>query len=277
MSHERLYRVTSIGRPLEWRYPTNRAVLILVPVAAVIAAAVAAWRGDGAGAVGAQAFVGAFAAFGGWALARELAPDHNPAAFVSMVFAFVTSLVIASPSLLVLFTTLALVRVVNRTTGLAARFTDSIAVLSLTLVTAWLVRSPGLPVAAAVAFGLDAFLEKPIRHQLVFAALALAGAVLVIRFGPAVTARDLSLMASAAVGIVSVGFGIAIARTKAVHAVGDTSGVPLSIERVRAGMFVGLLVAVAALAPGLGGLHASALVWATLAGVAVGRGVRSKE
>jgi len=273
MSHERLYRVTSIGRPLEWRYPTNRAVLILMPVAAVIAAAVAAWRGDGAGAIGAQALVGALAAFGGWALARELAPDHNPAAFVSLALAFATSLAIESPSLLVLFTALGLVRVVNRTVGLAARLTDSVAVLVLALAAGWIVVSPGVAVAAAVAFALDAFLENPIRRQLVFAALALACAV-AIRFEPAVTGQDWTLVAGGLVAVVSVAFGFAIARTKAVRSVGDATGVPLSLERVRAGMFVGLLVAVAALAPGPDGLHVSALVWATLAGVAVGAIVR---
>ncbi|TFG52266.1 MAG: hypothetical protein E4H37_06410, partial [Gemmatimonadales bacterium] len=271
MTNDRIYRVTSIGRPLDPSYRTNLAVLVLMPVAAVVAALVAAIRGDPAGAIAAQALVGPAAAFGAWALARELAPDDNPAAFVSMALAFAASLTVASPSLLLLFTTLGMVRIVNRTVGPPARLTDSLVVLGLILATAWIIRSPVLPVVGAVAFALDASLEDGTRRQLAFAMLALVGAAVALGVVDTATeSHTLPVATGALIGIVSVGFGIAIARTRRVSSVADMTGQPLSVNRVRAGMFIALLVAVQAVLLGTEGLELSALVWATLAGVAIG-------
>lgn len=277
MNDRRIYRVTSIGRPLDPSYRTNLAVLVLMPVVALVAAVAAAIRGDGLGAMAAQALVGPAAAFGAWALARELAPDDNPAAFVSMVLALAASLTLASPSLLLLFATLGMVRIVNRTVGLPARLTDSLLVLGLVLATAWITRSPVLPVVAAVAFALDASLVDGTRRQLAFAVLALIGAAVALGVVDSGTeSHTLPVATGALIGIVSVGFGIAIARTRRVSSVADATGQPLSVNRVRAGMFIGLLVAVQAALVGTEGLALSALVWATLAGVAVG-GLRRRE
>jgi len=270
MTHERLYRVTSIGRPLDPSYRTNLAVLMLMPAAATIAAVVAAVRGDGLGAIAAQALVGPVTAFGAWALARELAPDDNPAAFISMALAFAASLTADSPSLLLLFATLGMVRIVNRTVGPPARLTDSVAVLGLVLATAWITQSPVLPVVGAVAFALDASLEHGVRRQLALAVLALAGAAVAVRvLDPAAANHAIPVGLGASVGAVSVGFGIAIARTRRVRSLADVTGQPLSVNRVRAGMFIGLLVAAQAVLRGTEGLALSALVWATLAAVAV--------
>ncbi len=52
MSQHRVYRVTSIGRPIEPKYPTNKAILLLTPVAALIAGVVTLIQGDGGGASG---------------------------------------------------------------------------------------------------------------------------------------------------------------------------------------------------------------------------------
>lgn len=277
MTHDRLYRVTSIGRPLDPSYRTNLAVLVLMPVAAVVAALVAAIRGDGFGAIAAQGLVGPAAAFGAWALARELAPDDNPAAFVSMALAFTASLMVDSPSLLLLFATLGMARIVNHTVGPPARLTDSVVVLGLVLATAWITRSPVLPVVGAVAFALDASLEDGVRRQIAFAVLALAGAAVAVRvLDPAAANHTIPVGVGALVGVVSVGFGIAIARTRQVSSLADATGQPLSVHRVRAGMFIGLLVAVQATLLGTEGLELSALVWAALAGVAIG-GLRRRE
>ncbi len=277
LNDHRIYRVTSIGRPLDPSYRTNLAVLVLMPVAALVAALAAAIRGDGFGAIAAQALVGPAAAFGAWALARELAPDDNPAAFVSMALAFAASLTVASPSLLLLFTTLGMVRIVNRTVGPPARLTDSLVVLGLILATAWIIRSPVLPVVGAVAFALDASLEDGTRRQLAFAMLALVGAAVALGVVDTATeSHTLPVATGVLIGIVSVGFGIAIARTRRVSSVADMTGQPLSVNRVRAGMFIALLVAVQAVLLGTEGLELSALVWATLAGVAIG-GVGSRE
>jgi hypothetical protein len=277
MANDRIYRVTSIGRPLDPAYPSNRAVLLLMPLAAIIAAAVAGLRGAGLADVAIAGLVGIAVAFGSWALARELAPDDEPAAFLSMAFAFATFLAVGSPSLLLLFTCLFLVRVVNRTSGLAARISDSIIVAALTLWTMHATHSPLLGALGALAFVFDATLRDPLRRQWIFAGLCLTGAGLwVARFGTglddptAPAGTELSL-----VGIVTIVYVASRMRTRTVESRGDVTGVTLSLARVRAGMLIGLLVAVQALAIGSAGLGVASAVWATLAGAGIA-GLRMK-
>ncbi|MFW6084190.1 MAG: hypothetical protein ACODAA_03160, partial [Gemmatimonadota bacterium] len=76
-SPERTSRLTSIGRSIDPSYPTNRAVLLLLPVAATVAGILAASRGAGLREMLLQAGGGALAAFGAWAVAREIAPDDE--------------------------------------------------------------------------------------------------------------------------------------------------------------------------------------------------------
>jgi hypothetical protein len=80
LAYHRIYKYTSIGRPLERAFPTNRAVLLLMPLGAILGAATAWMDGLSAPAVVQQAFVFLLVVFAGWALARELDPDDHTAA-----------------------------------------------------------------------------------------------------------------------------------------------------------------------------------------------------
>jgi hypothetical protein len=277
MARDRIYKATSIGRPLDPAYPTNRAVLLIVPFAGVAAAAMAGFRGAGLWETAVAGLVGIAVALGSWALARELAPDDEPAAFFSMAFAFAMLLRVGSPSILLLFACLLLVRVVNRTTGLPARFSDSLVVAGLTLGTMYATRSPLLGAVGALAFALDATLRDPLRRQWIFTALCLAGAVgWAAWFGFGID--DLAMptgLSAWLVAAISVLYAVSYFRTHRVEAVGDVSGVTLATSRVRAGMFIALLVAAQALTSGPTGTVASSAVWATLAAVGIA-GLRMK-
>jgi len=271
VNHDRLYRITSIARPLEWKYPTNRAVILLMPVGALIMAIAGFLQGHDWMQIAGAALTGAVAVFGSWALARELAPDDNAAAFISMFLAFAT-LRFDIPSLLFLFTALFMVRMVNRSTGLPARYLDSFVVLGLTFWSAWEMETPGLCLVGALAFVLDGQLRDGQRHQWGFAFIAVAGAIYVYdRFGmgaadpESFSTLDTWLIAS--VTIIYVAIALLVHR---VRAVGDATGLPLSTSRVRAAMFIGLLAASQALVHGAEGFERVSLVWAVLAGVAVG-------
>ena len=268
-----IHRITSIGRPLDPAYATNRAVLWLMPAGGALAAL--AWMLRGRGdpiAAGAAAIVAAAAVFGAWALTRELAPDDNPAAFVSVGLAFATWLLAGAPSLLILFVTLFLARVINRTVGLPARITDSIAVAGMTVWVALTVPGPLLGVVGALAFAGDAVLRDARRRQWIFAAVCLAGTAVALRrgLGP-YDAAPLTAAHVWPIAIVSVAYVAVIVRTRHVESSGDATGAPLSPSRVRAGMWIGLLVALQALTAGAAGLEATSLVWASLAGVVLGR------
>ena len=269
MDQHAIYGVTSIGRPLDKRCATNRAVSRLMPVGGVIAGGVALMRGD-AGLQVSWAFVaGVLLVFGAWALARELAPDDNPAAFVSMALAFVVLPLIVPLSFLVLFTTMFLVRIVNRTVGLPARVTDSLVVTGLVFAVVYLTKSPLFGTVAALAFALDASLENPLRRQWVFGVLCLCGV------GVSLTLLDVEIGApsfmSAGVAVllvvITLAYLVPLLQTRFLESRGDVTGDRLAVSRVRAGMLIALLVALQALSLGEPGLAHAPIVWMTMAGV----------
>ena len=173
MAYHRIYRYTAIGRPLDPSWPSNKAVLVLMPLGAVLGAA-AAWT---AGAAGVDLLLAAvellLIVFASWALARELDPDDSPAAFISMAVAVAVALAVADPGILVVFATLGLVRIVNRSTGMTARKSDSVLVVLLVFLVMYSQQSPFFGAVAALAFILDGSLKQPLRHQWIFALLCL--------------------------------------------------------------------------------------------------------
>jgi hypothetical protein len=274
MASDRIYRITSIGRPLDPAYHTNRAVLLLLPLAGAVASAVAAIRGAGFLEIFISGLVGVAVAFLSWALTRELAPDDDRAAFISMAFAYAALVTLGSPSLLLLFTSLLLVRVVNRSTGLPARVGDSVVVCALTLWTAHATQSPLLGLVGALAFGFDAALPDRLRRQWFFAGFCLGAGLWAFALGNGLDGLGLwgpvtTYWPAALIGAV---YAFAFLRTRSVASLGDVSGTSLSHARVRAGMAIGLLVPTQALVGGP--VELSSALWATLAGVGVGAIVR---
>jgi hypothetical protein len=267
--HERVYTITSIGRPLDPAYPTNRAVLGLLPLAAVVAGGFAAGGGVGIAGVLGRAAGGALAAFGSWALAREIAPDDEiTGAFGAMALGFTTYLVFEA-ALVPVFAALFFARLVARTTGLAATGPDSLVVTAIALFAAWSAGSPWPAAAGAAAFSLDAVLAPGLARQWLFAGLCAAGAVALTSAGlaPDIVPVQPDLVPRTAATIIVVGAIALIAGTRNVAALCDATDEPLSVTRVRAGQLVTLLTALAWAAAGSAGIEAGALVWATLAAV----------
>lgn len=265
MSRQGIYRFSSIGRPLQPEYPSNRAVLLLLPVAAVIGAAMAWYDGAGATDMLRAGALTALTAFGAWALARELDPDHNGAAFIAMAFGLLAAVFVDEPGILVLFVTLGLVRMVNRSTGLAARMSDSVILLLLTTVVIYTTNSPLFGLAAGFAFMLDGNLREPLRSQWIFGLISMGATVVYLvdhGMGADLLAAPKSLYGWLALLFLLI-FALNALLLKSVQSTGDCSDEPLGPGRVRAGMAVGLLAA-------LQGIHAPdkvVLVVAVIAGV----------
>lgn len=275
-----VYRITSIARPVDPAFPTNRAVLVAVPLAAALGALLGL-SGLSEASPGSLALSAALATFGVWALTRELAPDDDPAAFVGMALAFLAIAVLGPVSVLPVFVALFLTRIVNRSTGLPARWTDSILLTGLVLWAMGAIDDPLIGIAATVAFFLDASLRQPARMQIFFGSVCLgASMLLVVRDGvgmPAMTALDGAPFWLAAALIVAYTF--AMFATTRLGSVGDVSGERLDATRVRGGMFVtGLLAAQAPIIAGESMLNP--LIWtamtAVVAGAAVGFVRRSR-
>ncbi len=264
-----VYRFTSIARPVDPAYPTNKAVLILLPIAAILSAVYAIVAGNVAPET--AALSGALAAFGGWALTRELAPDDDFAAFLSLGFAVISQAVFGPATVLPLFVALFLVRIVNRTTGCPPRLLDACLVTGFVLWAMPATGDPMLGMVATIAFYLDASLSKPSRLQVVFGTICLGGSMFfVVRDGmqmPAVFAAD-DLVMWLLLGLLTA-YSVVMFALGSLLSVGDIDELPLNVPRVRAGMFTaGLLALAAPVYAGESGPNP--ILWACFAGVVAG-------
>jgi hypothetical protein len=269
VSEHRIYRVTSIGRPVDPRYLTNRAILVLMPVAALIAGGIALAQGVGGGASATAALEAFLVVFACWALGREMAPDDNPAAFVGTALAFIALWWWPSPSLLLLFTALALSRIVNRTTGLTARLGDSLIVTALVIWTMVSLQNPLVGVGAALAFVLDARMADPNRRQWLFAGLCLTGVGVQVwltgteNLGVTFVSEPQYVFAA----IILLAFLVLSLSLRSVSSRGDVGGLVLNPSRVRGGMLVVWLLALQTGLQGPGAIEIVMPLLAVMAGV----------
>lgn len=272
MATYRIYKYSSIGRPLDPAHASNKAVLLLMPAAALLGAVLAWYRGGDLLHALQQAILFALILFGSWALARELNPDDHPAAFISLACGTLVALTVSSPGVLIVFVTLGLVRIVNRSTGLVARKSDSVILMVLSIVIIYATASPLFGAVAALAFILDGSLKDPLRHQWLFALLCLGGMIVFMVdhdvFVGHLGAPD-TLFEWLAVLFLLI-FALDILLTRRIRSKGDVGGRRLDVNRVRGGMLVGLCAA-------LQGIHVPAdiaVIVAVIAGICMGMAFR---
>ena len=272
MAYHRIYKYTSIGRPLEPAYPSNKVVLILLPLGALLGAITAWMDGQSGIQLLQQALSFLLIVFGAWALARELDPDDHAAAFISMAAAVLAALIVDTPGILIVFTTIGLVRIVNRSTGLVARMGDSVIVMLLSLLVIYSTKSPFFGVVAALAFILDGSLKEPLRHQWVFGLVCLGGTIVYMvdhDIGLGHISPPDALFEWLAVLFLLI-FALNTLLLKKVHSKGDMNGKKLELSRVRGGMAVGLFAAL----QGIMRPDEVVIIVATIAGICIGMAFR---
>lgn len=267
----KLKQLTGLARLIDPRYPTNLAILVVATAVGLIGFIVQLVAGRGLGpAFGWSVAVG-FLTILSWAIGRELDPDHEMSAFVGVVL-FLASLffypiyAFVWPTLLVILA----LRIVNRTSGLAVTWLDSLLFAGLA---GWLVGSTGhweYGVVAILAFLLDAFLPQPSRRQLLFAGVVAA----MVLFWQWTTIVD-----GAAAPIVAVEWMVAggtavlftaliILRSHHIRSLGDASKLPLLPQRVQAAQLLALVTGFLFLWQGADKLLA---LWAAMLGVSLYR------
>ena len=266
----KLSKITSIGRPVDFNYPTNRAIGILSIVVLVATTLLQLFAGKDLFVAWFWGVGAGLTVFLAWALGRELDPDHDLSAFAAAGLAVIGLFVFGLANLGRLFWLLLAVRVVNRTTGLPATITDSLAVAGLG---GWLVFNGnwGFGVLTVVAFLLDNQLAPPHRQQIIFAGLsALSTLAIVILQGPLWPEAGFSWGAGAiALGISAV-FIPVILGSSSLKGVEDESGEGLKPVRVQAGQALALSAGIEiALWSGTLGFKSMMPLWTTVVGAAV--------
>jgi hypothetical protein len=161
-------------------------------------------------------------------------------------------------------------RIVNRTTGLAAGLLDSLAVLGLG---SWLSLEGnwGYGVITAVAFLLDDQLPRRVRRQLIPTALAVAATVTIAIVGGELPGEGPPSVLGGLIGLaLSALFLPVMLSARHVESVGDRSQEPLKPIRVQAAQVLALLTAVETIT--LGGtatLGTLVPLWAALLGASI--------
>jgi hypothetical protein len=242
-----LRRFTSLGRPLDWAYPSNRQIVLLSGGFLLAALAFQVlWLGR---VDFWTALWGAGWVFSTWALGRELDPDQPSNAFWAALALGLGLLVRLSDwtlrgvltGLLVSGVLMLAARVTARTSGRRTTYPDQFVLAASPAVAAWFSGSPlwplALPVALALAF--DAYGDKNRRHFVFGLILALVGGLLTWLLGgsrpPEVWSVGFTL-ALVVLGVVGLGFR---AREPALSAADDHQ--PLEPRRVTWARVVGIV------------------------------------
>ena len=241
-----IYRFTSIARPVDPAYRTNRALLIVLPLVGLLSAGLATVQDIGIGPLSA-AFSGMLTAFAAWALTRELAPDYDGAAFVALVLAWFLNVGFGARLVLLLFVALLLARVVNRSTGLPLRLLDTLGVFGFCTWAAISAQQPLILLITSLAFALDAVLNEPLRRHFLAAAACVPVLVWILPgdtdlMAAGLTMRDWSLIGASALAIV-----LFVLKNPRPVSRCDTSPERLDKARVNSGMIVCWLLAVQAI------------------------------
>ena len=266
-----IYRLTSVARPVDPAYPTNRALLFVLPVGSLLFAGLAL-----AGVISTSATAAAFSAlligFASWALTRELSPDDDVAAFIAILMAWTMYAVTGASNVILIFVALFLVRIVNRSTGIAARPWDTLLVMGFALYGSWSLGQPLLALLAGLAFGIDAYLDRGRPLQIaaamvgfIFAAWQLT--VIGVELPSGISAWALPSLVIIACLITAVLWGPP-------SSVCDAFGKPLEAARVSLGLTVGSLVGLQSFVHGTDWVDDA--IWASLAAVPVSALIRSQ-
>ena len=266
MAERLFYRMTALGRPIDPKYPTNRAALIGGAVA-LVAGAIWGFFQDGTlGGTSLFAVTAAVTVLGAWALGRELDPDGQHSAFIAIAFALVPLFLFGAPDLWILLPAIGLARVVNRSIGPPAKTSDLIGVTVIIGVGVLLAERWSLGVAATLAFILDATLTGGRRDRFVFAFLCAAtvGVAWLLHGGLTVSLPRHGF----GVGALIIAVALTIATLPALESECDLAGHTLHYRRVQGGMAIVLLLVIAAQFEPVTPLPAAAAIGCLVATVA---------
>jgi hypothetical protein len=258
---------SALGRPLDpVNYLTNRLILIISLIVALIAGAYSLYT-TGDWWLAAQAgFWGGASCFGAWGISRETDHDNDWSAFLAAAFSVLAYFYFGFPALAAFSLALPLMasRVVSRIVGMPATLPESVVILGITALTLvfdyWPVALVGI-----AAFVMDAAMSNGTRHQWGFALAALVLLIIRVMMGIG-EAGSLSNPYLIIMLVLSIGFALTIISTRKMRVGCDIPSYSLDVKRVRAAMSLSLLTALlVALWGGDAGMIDTLPLWSVLA------------
>jgi hypothetical protein len=264
-----LSKISACGRPVDMRYPTNRAILLITFVVMIVNLFIIRLLGIAWGESLRLAAAMAVGVFLSWALAREICPDEEYGAFVGIVVTIAGYWLLSAGNLLVLVLMLFLLRQINRSTGLSPAVLDIVIMIGLA---SWLAIQVHWVYAliAAVSFVMDTLLPKPNRRAYLFSGILIAVGSSEILMGGLSSGNTYSWFFAVLILAGLLPFLPLYNASKQVAALGDQTGLALHPARVRAAqIFCAGTILLAWLLAGDAGFIAVFPLWAGLLGLGI--------
>lgn len=239
---EKLYAFSGLWRPISLTSFTNRLVLICVASALLFAGGLHYYL-TGADTTEAVAYgirIG-LAVFLSWALARELQPDAPWAAFVALGVATVGLWYWSYPDVGALLLLLLVLRLINRSTGVPATLPDVLLLLALT---GWILYLGQIwaGVLTAAGFWFNSKLPEPQPTHKYPALLTSVSTISLLAINPLFgLPGNISISTNILTIALATGFALLIRGRKSINSLGDASGTPLNLQRLRTAQMVALL------------------------------------
>jgi len=265
----RIERLSSITRSIDLNYPTNR---IIVEITLLFLLGTAGFQLILGKAISSALYSGLIAGasvFLAWAFARELDPDNELSAFFAAFLGCAGFVFFPSPFLLALFLEILLIRIVNRSTGLPSKTSDSIAVL---LLSGW-ISSQGnwiFGLFTALAFFLDSFLPEPNRQNRIFGVIAFIVSLLAFIRTPGKESVLLDVEVGLFILAAVLLFIPHVLSSRKIKSRGDLTGIPLDSLRTQAAQLTAMLSAgLSAVLGGVAGAESLMPLWGAILGISL--------
>ncbi|WP_340819322.1 hypothetical protein [Methanolobus sp. WCC4] len=240
------HKITTIGRPLNPGYFTNKLIIIITVLTFIIHTilTIVTLFNSAHEETNYTNLITGFRAgllvFLLWAISRELDPDKEWGAFVTVSLALVFMVFFEIPSILPFAWFLLILRMTNHSSGMPAGIMDSFLVATIGTILAYYV-SGIYGILTAMTFISDSQLNDPAKYHFPIGALMLiVSAGICFRQGGTIFDQTLESMFFVLSGIIL--FLPAIIWPGKLESVGDRTNEPLDPARIKMGKVMGILV-----------------------------------
>ena len=262
---------SGIGRPLNFKYPTNRAIIYIVLSSLIlgILAKLVADESFKASIVWALRFSAVL--FLTWAIAREFDPDSNTSAFISIIFILIAILLFKLPALLPLFWLLLITRILNRITGITPKPLDLTGVIILAIFISWQELWVFGLLTSLVLFVNSWMDDEKKKGTLLF--IIVITPILVLLFIPGdeyLIKTELPTEIIIAVAAFTTLIIPVIYTTNSLNTLTDITNVPISVSRLRAARLTALVtVIIVVIMQGDNGFYNLLPIWMVILAVSI--------
>jgi hypothetical protein len=238
-----IHKITTIGRPLNFAYFTNKLIISIAFLTSIIFTIITFFnyfRGETNNISLITGIRAGLLVFLLWAISRELDPDKEWGAFVTVSLALAFIIIFEIPNILPFVWFLLILRIINHSSGMPAGIMDSFLGIAVGLILAYHI-SWIYGILTAFGFIFDSRLNDPAKYHLPIGTMMLIiSAIIYIQNGGMIFAhssRSISFVVFAIILFLPV-----IIWPGKLESVGDRTNEPLDPERIKIARIMAIFV-----------------------------------